>query len=170
MLLEKKIFYLILLLRNKQNINYIIKHPILYTVLTNSLLLIYVLVNILYLLLKLHIIFKYLYYIKIKVPNILIFNSLILYIFNLLKNINLQTKFKFHSIKKRVNYFTVPRSPFKHAHSKEYYSIDYYSGILVLNITNINSYSINYQEKYIHSTFNKLNTCTVKFYLCKYVK
>lgn len=142
MLLKKKVFHL----------NYYVKKNInlYYKLLGNKILNSFVSLHF-YFFFKKKIKVCYNYYIRIKIPNLTIFNSILAIFFNLSKNIH-GIKLYFNVIKKLKKYYTVLRSPFVYKSSQEHYLLENFIGIIHISLKYTNFFFINYFEFFIKKT------------------
>lgn len=115
----------------------------------------YVGLNTIFLFTKTHISFNYRYHIKIIIPNWIIFNSILISLFKFFKSMTIKTKLKFNFLKKKKNYFTVIRSPFKYKKSREYLYNEYFIGHVAINIYSKPTYlKINFIEFLLSKIFS----------------
>lgn len=153
-LLTKKLLHLVFFFLNQNNFNKILYLHSHYSRLTKKLLITYVGFNSMFFFIRKPIRLNYMYCLKIIIPNWVIFNSIIIFIFKIITNLNLKTKFQFSFLKKKKNYFTVTRSPFKYKKSKEYFCFEYFMGIIIISLKKSDFLTANYIEFYLNIIFN----------------
>lgn len=108
----------------------------------------------------------YYYFIKIKIPSNIIFNSiLIIFLNNAKKMINpfmLKNKIKFNFVSKKKKFYSIIRSPFVYKISQEQFYFNNFIGLIVLQTNNSNIFFNKYLEFFLKNFFkNWLSSKTI---------
>ena len=149
MLLKKIFFQLIFYSKKKINIKNCLNMKILYVIQNYNISNIIIALNFLKIFLKkkyFSFYLSYSYYLKIRMPNLKFFNSLIIFFINILNNFNFKFNLEFNILKKYKNYYTILRSPFVHSSSKESLIFEYYVGMIVIRFKKNNLFFFKYWE------------------------
>lgn len=149
MLLTKNFLHLTYLYKKNSNLGGLLNFSIFYTIITKQVLISYTSIIFFSFFFKQKIVLSYYYFIKIKVPNLKIFNSTLISILCVLNNINVKVKLQLNVLKKSKNYFTTLRSPFVHKTSREQFIFEYYEGILSFCLPDFNNYIVSYLEFFL---------------------
>ena len=162
MLLKKQLYILFFYFKQQNSKKKNVDYNITYILSNNDLLLYYSILNYIHLYTKQKINCWYVYYLKVIVPNWIIFNSVLIFIFKLVQILRIKINLSFDIIKKKNLYFTILRSTFKYKKSRECFNYSNYIGIIKLKLVNINFFLICYLELIIHNFFsNWLNSYIV---------
>jgi len=142
MLLKKKNYHLNYYLKKNVNNKLIINTNLFYQLLTNKIFNSFIVLHF-YFFFRKKIKIGYYYSIKVIIQNLIIFNSILVIFFNLLKNIT-ESKLHFNIIKKSKKYYTILRSPFVYKSSQEHYLLETFIGIIIIILNYINFFFIKY--------------------------
>ena len=94
----------------------------------------------------------YYYHIKIKSPNIIMFNSILMIFYNVLNNNNFNIKFNF--VKKAKSYYSVIRSPFVYKSSQEQFVSEKFISIIIIEMKIVDFFFIQYWEFFFKRVLN----------------
>lgn len=158
MLLNKKVFYLFNFINypsSTLNLN------ITYILLKKQLLINYMVLLESYFFIKKKLKISYFYIIKIKIPNWVIFNSILFFLFKILYYFNKNIKLTFNFKKKKNIRYTVLRSPFKYKTSREYFGFYFFLGSISLMITEVDFFILSYLEFYFYKILSNLLSYTI---------
>jgi hypothetical protein len=109
---------------------------------------------------------SYYYFIKIKIPSNVIFNSILIIFLNISKKIInpsiLNNKLKFNFVSKKKKFYSVIRSPFVYKISQEQFFFNHFIGIIIVQTNNSNNFFNRYLEFFLKNFFkNWLSSKTI---------
>jgi hypothetical protein len=117
---------------------------------------------------------RYYYFIKIKIPSNVIFNSILIIFLNTAKKmVNpflLKNKIKFNFVTKKISFFSIIRSPFVYKISQEQFFFNNFVGLIILQTDNSNIFFNRYLEFFLRNFFkNWLSSKTIVKRLIKII-
>ena len=143
MLLSKTLLHLIYFFKNQTDLKIFLNFNLLYFVKT-KVYINYIGLNFFQYFLKRLVKTSYCYCLKIKLSNLNVLNSILIFIFNILKNCNFKSSIKFSNLVRSKSYYSLLRSPFVYKSSQEQFICEYYTAIIFINIQNQNNFLIKY--------------------------
>ena len=152
MLLKKKLLNLIYFIKKQLNYKIVLNFNIFYNFSRKYLINIFAGLNLLFHVKKKKSKKFYYYHIKIKSPNIIMFNSLLMVFYNILKNNNFNIKFNF--IKKAKSYYSLTRSPFVYKSSQEQFLSEEFISIIIIEMKIVDFFFIKYWEFFFKKFLN----------------
>jgi hypothetical protein len=149
MLLSKKILHILSIVQNQQNI--IRSLVFFFYVEVKKVLFIIIYLSIFNIFLKKKILPLYLYIFEIKLPNFILFNNIILKVYELLRSIDFSINFQLNFIKKKTKKITILRSPFVYKKTKEQFVFEKFKGYVFMYVGIKNIFIIEYLDFFFKS-------------------
>ena len=145
MLLSKKIFHLLNFLKNQKTIIFFLRYFLFYNFKVSSIYFLIYLIFLKYFLKKKNNPLFFLFF-KINVLNKFFFNSILIKIFAIFKELNVFLNINFKFLKKNRKNYTILRSPFVYKKSREQFFFDRFKGWFYLSLFSKNFFFIDYLE------------------------
>jgi hypothetical protein len=142
-MLTKKLLHLTYFLNKQTNIKLVLNFDLLYISSKKQLLNNYAFLTF-FIFFKKQFIISCCYNIKFLTVNVIIFNSILIFFFNILKNLNIYTLVKSNIIKKKKKKYTIIRSPFVYKKAREQYALDRFTSIISIEFSKSNLFLIKY--------------------------
>jgi hypothetical protein len=155
MLLKKKIILIHLCILNKNILKKKINCGTIYLLLINNLLTCYSMFHFINFYLKKNTKYLYHYYVKIIIPNWVIFNSILIFIWKLLHTLQISVQLYFNLTTIKNTYSTILRSTFKHKKSRDCFVKQNYTGFIQIKLCGANFFLISYVELIFDKIFHK---------------
>ena len=172
MLLQKKLLHLIYYTHRKLNYKLVLNFSIFYLFYKKNWKNIFIGLNLIFIHKKFFLNKTYFYFIKTKIPSNVIFNSILIIFFNIIKKMTntflINRTVKFNFINNNKKFYSILRSPFVYKISQEQFFFNNFTGIIVLQINNNNNFFI----KYLDFFFKKFlkNWLSSKTFIKKLIK